>query len=114
MKKYTIDAKNRPVGRVATEAALLLMGKNSADYKKNKQPEVSVVIANASRARIHQKKLGKVYTSYSGYPGGLKTETLEAITSMKGYGELFKRAVKGMLPKNKLQARMLKNLTIQE
>ena len=112
---YTIDAKDKTIGKVATEAAQFLIGKNMTGFKRNLAPSVTVKITNASHARISEKKKdNKVYKSYSGYPGGLKEETLKSLAGRRGYGEVFKRAIKGMLPKNKLQAKMLKNLIITE
>jgi len=55
-----------------------------------------------------------MYKKYSGYPGGLKETSMRRLAAEKGYGEVFRKAVKGMLPKNKLQAIMLKNLTVSE
>jgi large subunit ribosomal protein L13 len=113
--EYTLDAQKKSVGRVATEAAMMLMGKNTPTYKPNVAPNVSVRIVNASKANISEKKMGeKTYQRYSGYPGGLKSSTMEEVITKKGYGEVFRIAVKGMLPKNKLQAVMMKHLTIEE
>ena len=111
---HTIDAKDKTVGRVATEAAKFLIGKNTTTFKRNAAPSVSVKIINAAAAKIHPKKEGKLFHSYSGYFGGLKKETLISLATRRGYSEVFKRAVKGMLPKNKLQAKMLKNLSVTE
>ncbi len=113
--EYTLDAQGKSMGRIATEAAMKLMGKNAPTYKPNVAPEVSVRIVNASKANISEKKKGeKTYERYSGYPGGLKSSTMEEVIAKKGYGEVFRMAVKGMLPKNKLQAVMMKNLTVEE
>jgi large subunit ribosomal protein L13 len=113
--EYTIDAQGKSVGRVATEAAMKLMGKNTPTYKAHIAPDVSVRIVNAAQANISEKKKGeKTYARYSGYPGGLKTTTMEEVITKKGYGEVFRMAVKGMLPKNKLQAVMMKHLTVEE
>lgn len=112
---HTIDATNKKLGRVATEAAKVLMGKSAATYKPNVAPDVKVVISNASKADISTKKKNdKVYTRYTGHPGGLKKLTMEHVIAKKGYAELFRKAVKGMLPKNKLQVKMMKNLTVTE
>lgn len=112
---YTIDAQGKKLGRVATETAMILMGKNKPSYKPNVAPDVKVVIENASKLAISEKKKDDtVYTRYSGYPGGLKVETLGAVVEKKSYGEVLKRAVYGMLPANKLRKIMLSNLTIKE
>jgi len=111
----TIDAQNKVIGRVATEAAMALMGKDKADYQPNVKPTTKVKIENASKAKISQKKLKtKVYTRYTQYPGGLRKRTLEELIEKKGYGEVFKKAVFGMLPDNRLRSIMMNNLEITE
>ncbi len=113
--KHVIDAKNRSIGRVATEAAVLLMGKNLPEFARNNVPEVKVEITNTSKANIDEKKkTQKTYSRYSGYPGGLRQPTMNEVISKKGYGELFKEAVSGMLPKNKLRQKMMNNLIVKE
>ncbi len=113
--KYIIDAENKKIGRIATEAAVFLMGKNTPGFARNVAPQVTVEIKNASKASIHEKKrLQNTYSRYSGYPGGLKQPTMEQVIAKHGYRELFKEAVKGMLPKNKLRAKMMNNLKISE
>jgi len=111
---HTIDAAGKRLGRVATEAATVLMGKDRADFAKNTVADVKVVIENAAKLDIREGKETDLYQSYSGYPGGRKTETLEHIGTRLGYAEAVRRTIKGMLPKNKLQARMMKNLTVTE
>ncbi|NIT74330.1 uL13 family ribosomal protein, partial [candidate division KSB1 bacterium] len=92
-----------------------LTGKNTPGYAPNKAPEVTVTITNASHARIHYKKLKqKEYQSYSGYPGGRKAETMQDMIDRKGHGEVFRNAVYGMLPANKLRNVMMKHLTVSE
>jgi|SRR3989344_2164074 len=113
--KYTLDAENKKIGRVATTAAEYLMGKNLPDFKRNSIPSVSVEIKNASKASISDnKKSTKTYSRYSGYPGGLKQPTMETVITKKGFSEIFREAVSGMLPKNKLRAKMMKNLIVTE
>jgi large subunit ribosomal protein L13 len=113
--KYTLDAENKSVGRIATQAAVFLMGKYRSDFAKNKIPNISVSITNASKAKIFGAKLlQKTYSRYSGYPGGLKQPTMKKVIEDKGYSEVFREAVSGMLPKNKLRAQMMKNLTVTE
>ena len=91
------------------------MGKNRTDFARNKIPAVKVKIINASKADVLNKKLdSKKYITYSGYPGGLKTQSLKKMVSDKGMKEAFRKAVDGMLPKNKLRAQMIKNLIITE
>jgi large subunit ribosomal protein L13 len=113
--EYTIDAQGKSMGRVATEAASILMGKNTTSFARNVAPDITVRIVNASKAAISDKKKGeKTYTRYSGYPGGLKSETLAHLLGRKGYAEAFRKAVKGMLPKNRLQPIMMKRLSVEE
>ncbi|MEX0909807.1 MAG: 50S ribosomal protein L13 [Candidatus Paceibacterota bacterium] len=112
---YSIDAQGKKLGRVATQTAMILMGKNKPNYKPNVAPNVKVVIENASKLAITDKKKDEtLYTRYSGYPGGLKVENLQSVIEKKSYGEALKRAVYGMLPANKLRKIMLSNLTIKE
>lgn len=111
----TIDAQNKKLGRLASEIATLLMGKDAVDYAPNKAPDRQVKVTNASKMAVDERKLaGKEYTSYSGYPGGLKTETMDELVARKGYGEALRKAVRGMLPANKLRPQMLKRLIIEE
>ncbi|MFZ2522545.1 MAG: uL13 family ribosomal protein [Minisyncoccia bacterium] len=115
MNKYIIDAENKSMGRVATEAAVFLMGKGLKDFKKNTVSDVEVLVKNASKAKIDEKKrLSKTYSVYSGYPGGLRQPSMDDVISKKGYAEVFRQAVSGMLPKNKLRVKMLKRLIVKE
>ena len=113
--EHTIDAADKSLGRVATQAAVFLMGKDNPTFRRNVAPNVKVKILNASKAKISQKKMQeKTYQSYSGYPGGRKVINMEKLIEKKGYEEVFKKAVYGMLPGNKLRKVMMKNLTIVE
>ncbi len=113
--EYTIDAQNKKLGRIASEIAKLLMGKNRTDFARNVVPAVKVRVSNAGRMDITNKKLDtKTYKNYSGYPGGLKETKMKKLTSDKGYKEALRIAVHGMLPKNKLRERMMKNLVITD
>lgn len=115
MTKHTIDAKGKKPGRLATEIAVLLMGKNRTDFVKNAIPDVEVEITSASEMSLDQKKMDqKTYKSYSGYPGGLKISTMKHVVEKKGAKEVLRNAVSGMLPKNRLRARMMKNLIIKD
>ena len=114
-KTFALDAENKKLGRLATEVAVLLMGKNQIDFSRNAIPDAQVTVTNASKMSITEKKaLGTVYKNYSGYPGGLKIATLSKVADKKGYSEALRRTISGMLPKNKLRSRMLKNLKITE
>lgn len=113
--KYTIDAKNKRLGNVAQQAAAYLMGKNSVDFARNVVPEVTVVIENASQMDVTDKKKDeKYYLTYSGYPGGQTKEFLGTLLGRRGVEEVLKRAVIRMLPKNKLQSRMMANLQVKQ
>ncbi|HJN62776.1 MAG TPA: 50S ribosomal protein L13 [Candidatus Paceibacterota bacterium] len=113
--EYKIDAKGKKLGRLASEIATLLMGKNSLDFEKHKVADVKVVVSGASGLDISAKKMeDKRYKSFSGYPSGLKVKSAKEIVKVHGYGELIRNAVKGMLPGNKLRSRLLKNIEITE
>ncbi len=111
--EYTIDATGERLGRVATKIAVLLMGKNSPLYRRNIVADTTVTVVNVSQLEImDKKKRQKTYSRFSGYPSGLKKETLGRLIDRSGYGEALRRAVFGMLPKNKLREKMIKNLRI--
>lgn len=113
--EYTIDAQNKKLGRVASQAASMLMGKNRTDFVRNTIPEVKVKVVNAGKLDVTNKKMEqKVYKNYSGYPGGLRERTMKKVVTDKGMKEVLRIATKGMLPKNKLRDRMMKNLIITE
>lgn len=115
MTKHVLDAKNKKLGRVATEAAMILMGKNTPAFAKNILADVQVEIINASKTDINEKKLlDKKYITHSLYPGGQKEEALGDLIERKGILEVYRRAVYGMLPDNKLRSRMMTKLTITE
>lgn len=111
----TIDAQDKTLGRVASAAAKALLGKGSAAFAKNVVSQEPVEILNASKVRISgNKELQKEYLRYSGYPGGQKSESYQQLTARKGTKEALRKAVLGMLPKNKLQSRRIKMLTIKD
>jgi large subunit ribosomal protein L13 len=113
--KYTIDASNKPLGRIATEVAALLNGKSTTDFAKNIVSDVKVEVINASKMKVTGNKMNTVtHKRYSGFPGGLKQPTLKIVVEKKGYAELVLHAVNGMLPKNKLQDVRMKNLVVTE
>ncbi|HVU79950.1 MAG TPA: 50S ribosomal protein L13 [Candidatus Paceibacterota bacterium] len=111
----TIDATNKTLGRVASEAAKAILGKNKATFAKNIVMGEPVTVTNASKIKVSgDKALQKEYIRYSGFPGGQKIENYSMLTARRGHGEVIRRAVLGMLPKNKLQAKRIKLLTIQK
>ena len=113
--KYTFDATDKKPGRLAAELAVLLMGKNRTDFAKNTMPDVSIEVTNANAMSFDAKKLiDKKYASHSGYPGSLKLPSMQQMLDKKGGKEILRRAVLGMLPKNKLRPQMIKNLKITD
>ena len=112
---YIIDAKSKSLGRIASEAAFVLMGKNDPKYAKNELKAGIVHITNASKLlSTGQKLTQKVYARYTGYPGG-KVELSQAqVIAKKGHADVLMRAIRGMLPANKLRAQMLKNVRITD
>jgi large subunit ribosomal protein L13 len=114
-KEYVIDAAGRPLGRLASEIAAILNSKNSTSFVKNKVADIKVLVTNASKVKLTGNKIKEsLHKTYSGYPGGQKVKTLEMVLEKKGWGEIIKHAVEGMLPKNKLQDKKIKNLVIEE
>ncbi len=114
-KTFTIDATDKTLGRVASACAKELMGKNAPDYTANTVADVKVEIVNASKTKMTEKRmLETMHEKYSGHPGGLKMANNADIISKKGFTELYKLAVYGMLPPNKLRPLMMKRLTIKE
>ncbi len=110
-----IDAQGKEPGRLAGEVADHLRGKNRVDFQRNTVPNLKVEVSNVSLMRITGKKeQDKEYIRYSGYPGGQKRESMREVKDKKGSGEILKRAVYGMLPGNRLRAKMMKNLIINE
>ena len=114
MNKHIIDAKGKVPGRVATEVAVFLMGKNRTDFTRNRIPNVEVEVISSSQMLLSAKKLReKMYSSHSGFPGNLKRRSQDYVIRTKGHQEILRRAVYGMLPKNKLRALMMNNLKIK-
>lgn len=116
----TIDAENKTLGRVASAAAHALMGKHRATFVKHQIMGEEVTIENASKIKLTgTKERTKTYLRYSGYPGGQKAETYAQLTAKgeetkarRGHKETIRRAILGMLPKNKLASKRIKLLTI--
>jgi large subunit ribosomal protein L13 len=97
---YLIDAKDIPLGRVATQAAIILRGKHKRSYTPNYDMGDFIVIINAKDIKLTGKKLEqKKYFSHSNYPSGLKTSTLKELMK-KDATEPLKRAITGMIPVN--------------
>jgi large subunit ribosomal protein L13 len=110
---HTIDATSRTIGRVASEAAHALMGKRSVHFVKNQAMPVKVVINNAAKLHLPLRRVkGKVYTRYTGHPGGFYETRMDVMIEKKGIAEVLKKTIDGMIPRNKLRAPRMKNLTI--
>ncbi|MDZ4225952.1 MAG: 50S ribosomal protein L13 [Patescibacteria group bacterium] len=110
----TIDAQDKTLGRVASEAAKVLLGKHKPSFVKNAVVGEEVTIVNASKVRISGDKARmKPYVRYSGYPGGQKIENYAMLVARRGEAEAIRRAILGMLPKNRLQTKRIKLLTIK-
>lgn len=108
-----IDASGAILGRLATEAANLLRGKNKATFTPNMDGGANVVVINAAKVALSREdnREKKTYYRHSGYPGGIKSETFEEAIA-KHPERVIELAVKGMMPKNKLASQQLKRLKI--
>ncbi len=115
IEQYTIDASGKKLGRVATEAAVILMGKNRTDVTRNNLAPVAVSIKHASKLDLSEQKRHETkYDRYSGYPDGRRELSMQQLIDKKGTVEVVRKAVYGMLPGNKLRARRMKQLTVSE
>lgn len=113
--KHTIDAQGKKIGRIASAAAAVLMGKNTVTFAKNAVTETKVEVLNAGKADVSaKKKVGDIYVTYTGYRGGLNKESLGHMIDRRGMKEVLRRAIYRMLPDNKLRDLRIKNLTIKE
>lgn len=111
-EKHTIDASGKILGRLATEIAKLLMGKNKPRYVPYLDTGDFVVVTNASKIKLSGKKSqNKIYARHSGYPGGLKLETFDKLI-IRRPEYIIEHAVKGMLPHSKLGRQMIKKLKV--
>ena len=109
---HVIDASDKILGRLATQIAGLLMGKQKPIFSRNLDMGDFVVVINADKIRVTGNKMKqKLYYRHSGYPGGLKSITLEKMMQTNPC-RVIEHAVKGMLPHNRLGARMLKKLGV--
>ena len=109
---YVVDGTNQTVGRVCTKIAAVLRGKNKAYYTPHVDCGDYVIVINAEKVKFTGNKIeDKEYLTFSGYPGGQKAETAKEL--LKRRPELVvERAVKGMLPKNRLGRKMFKKLFV--
>ncbi len=109
---WVLDAKGKPLGRLASTAATLLRGKHKPTFTPHVDGGDFVVIVNASDVKVTGSKADdKMYYHHSGYPGGLREENFRHLSARRPEAPVH-AAVKGMLPKNKLGRAMLKKLKV--
>jgi large subunit ribosomal protein L13 len=109
---YVVDAEGQTLGRLATRIAETLRGKHKAQYTPHVDTGDFVVVVNAEKIAVTGKKLDeKLYHRHSGYPGGLRTRTLREQLDRRPT-EVLRKAVKGMLPRNRLSRAQLTKLKI--
>ena len=109
---YEIDAEGKVLGKLATEIAVRLMGKHKVSYTPHVDGGDFVIVTNAAKFAVTGNKMkDKKYYRHSGYPGGLKTRTLEEMLQKKP-AEIIRKAVERMLPKNKLGNQMIGRLKV--
>ncbi len=108
-----VSKDERTLGRLATSIATTLIGKNKPVYHPTQDCGDYVVVTNCRNLKITGKKFEqKTYWSHTGRPGSLKLTPMNVVAERKGYGELLRRAVSGMLPKNKLRKIRLERLKV--
>ena len=113
-KWLLLDARDETLGRLSSKIASILMGKNKAQYTPHNDLGDYVVVVNAEKIRVTgNKDIQKKYYKHTGYPGGLKSSTFSEIIE-KNPENLILKAVKGMLPKNKLSNSMISKLKVYE
>lgn len=110
MNMKEIDATDQSLGRLASRIAFILRGKDSPKFQPHILSEEKVVVSNVEKVKFTGRKLEqKKYYHYSGYPGGIRERKMGEIFA-KNPKEVLRRAVFGMLPKNRLRKEMIKNL----
>ena len=113
-KWYVVDASDKVLGRLATQIAASLIGKNKADYTPHADNGDCVIVLNAGKVKLSGSKIAsKEYITYSGYPGGQKRISAGDLVNKKPIA-LVEEAVKGMLPKNRLGREMFRNLYVYD
>jgi large subunit ribosomal protein L13 len=111
-KWYLVNAEGKVLGRLAAKIASILRGKNKPDFSPHMDMGDEVVVINASKIKYSGNKGSqKYYKNYSGYPGGLNTQSLDRMLKRKPEF-VIRHAVKGMLPKNKLQSKLMRKLKV--
>lgn len=113
-KIITVDAENKPLGRLAVEVAVLLRGKSKPDYVPYKDVGDTVIVKNIDKMKFTGNKLeNKKYFHFTGYLGNLKTATLKEYLTKRGPKEVLRTAIMGMLQKNKLRSKQIKRLRFE-
>lgn len=113
-ENHIIDADGQILGKLAVQAAVLLKGKNKQGFAPHIDMGDFVIIKNVDKMKFTGKKFeNKIYYRHSLYLGGLKKSTMREVSEKKGMSEVLRLAVMGMLPKNKLRARMIKRLRFE-
>lgn len=111
---YTIDATNKKIGRLASEAAVILQGKKNPKYEPRLEGEDKVIVKNIKNVDIsHKKSQQRIYYRHTTQIGHLKEQSLKMLIEKKGPAAALKKMVMGMLPKNKLQIKRIKRLIIE-
>ena len=111
-KWYVVDAEGKTLGRVASQVATVLRGKNKPTFTPHVDCGDYVIVINAEKVEVTGKKRkGKVYKHHTGYPGGLRETTFDKLIEKKPE-EIIRHAVKGMMPKGKLGRQMYKKLKV--
>jgi large subunit ribosomal protein L13 len=109
---WVVDADGKTLGRLASEIAIVLRGKNKPKYTPHVDTGDFVVVVNAEKIAVTGNKMtGKIYYRHSGYPGGLKSRTLGEMLQRRPT-DVIRKAVKGMLPKNRIAAQQLTKLKV--
>ena len=109
---FVVDATDLPLGRLASEVAQIVRGKHKPTYAPHMDGGDFVIVVNAEKVAVtSDKSQSKIYYRHSGYPGGIKAETFESLRERRPEA-IIERAVKGMLPKNKLGRRLLTKLKV--
>ncbi len=109
---HVVDATDLPLGRLASELAQILRGKHKPIYSPHLDCGDFVIVVNADKVAVTSgKSKKKIYYRHSGYPGGIKAETFESLRDRRPEA-IVERAVRGMLPKNRLGRKMLKKLKV--
>lgn len=107
-----VDADGATLGRLSTRVATVLRGKHKPSFSPHLDAGDPVVVVNAAKIRVTGKKLqDKQYIRHSGYPGGLRVETLERLLARRPE-EVIRRSIRGMLPRNRLGQKMLRKLFV--